>query len=149
MKKLVIMIFALLFSLGWLGAQDVENEVVQEMRKKFYQEELQFTSSEETAFWPLYDEFKEDEAALKQKYANKVRFELMSDAQAEAFIRKSFEHEESQIALKRTYFDKLMKVLPVRKIAMLNRTERKFKRQMLTKIKDRRKNKKKKKNRKF
>jgi hypothetical protein len=118
-----------------ISAQDFENENVQEMRVSFYNEQLQFTEAEKQSFWPLFEQFKKDEQNLKDQFKPDQRFELMSDAQAEEFILKSLDHEEQLIDLKRQYVKKLMKVIPVRKVAMLNRTERQFKHKILNDFK--------------
>jgi len=134
-------IFALLVFLGastFATAQDFENANVQEMRVKFYNEQLQFTDQEQKDFWPLYDQFKKDEQKLKKQNKPNQKFELMSDAQAEEYILKTLDTEDQIVDLKRDYVIKLMQVIPVRKVAMINRVERQFKKQILTNIKKRR-----------
>lgn len=135
MKQSILILFAFLYSMNLIIAQEVENEKVREMRVNFYNEQLQFTEEEKQNFWPLFEQFKKDEQTLKDQFKPDQRFELMSDAQAEAFILKSLDHEEELIELKRQYVKKLMKVIPVRKVAMLNRTERQFKHKILNDFK--------------
>ena len=62
----------------------------------------------------------------------------MSDEQAKEFILKSLDQEEKLLDLKRQYVIKMMEVIPVRKVAMLNRTERQFKRTLLNNMKNNR-----------
>ena len=129
MKQSILILFAFLYTTASISAQDFENEneKVQEMRMKFYNEQLQFTEAEKQSFWPLFEQFKKEEQNLKNQFKPDQRFELMSDAQAEEFILKSLDHEEKLVELKRQYVKKMMEVIPVRKVAMLNRTERQFK----------------------
>ncbi len=138
MKQSILALFVFLSALNFINAQDFENERIQEMRVKFYNEQLQFTDAEKQSFWPLFEQYKKDEQKLKKQFKPDQRFELMSDAQAEVFILESLDHEEQLIGLKRQYVIKLMKVVPVRKVAMLNRTERQFKRTILSEIKKKR-----------
>jgi len=138
MKQSILALFVFLSALNFIHAQDFENERIQEMRVKFYNEQLQFTDAEKQSFWPLFEQYKKDEQKLKKQFKPDQRFELMSDAQAEVFILESLDHEEQLIDLKRQYVIKLMKVVPVRKVAMLNRTERQFKRTILSEIKKKR-----------
>ncbi len=138
MKQSILILFAFLYFTNSILGQDFENEKVQEMRVNFYNEQLQFTEAEKQSFWPLFDQFKKDEQNLKNQFKPDQKFELMSDAQAEAFILKSLDHEEELISLKRQYVTKLMKVIPVRKVAMLNRTERQFKHKILNDFKNNR-----------
>ena len=129
MKQSILILLAFLYTTASISAQDFENEneKVQEMRMKFYNEQLQFTEAEKQSFWPLFEQFKKEEQNLKNQFKPDQRFELMSDAQAEEFILKSLDHEEKLVELKRQYVKKMMEVIPVRKVAMLNRTERQFK----------------------
>jgi hypothetical protein len=139
MKQSILTFFAFLITINIVTAQGFDNnEKVQEMRVKFYNEHLQFTDAEKQSFWPLFEQFKNDEKSLKKQFKPNQRFELMSDAQAEEYILKSLDHEEQLIDLKRQYVKKMMQVIPVRKVAMLNRTERQFKRKILNEVKRKR-----------
>ena len=62
-----------------------------------------------------------------------------ADAEAEAHVKKSLEYKQKETDLMAKYFDKFSAVLPVRKVAMLTATERKFKRLILNEIKKKRK----------
>ena len=139
MKQSILALFAFLITINFVAAQDFDNnERIQEMRVKFYNEHLQFTDTEKQNFWPLFQQFKKDERTLKKQFKPSQRFELMSDAQAEEYILKSLDQEEQLIGLKRQYVKKMMEVIPVRKVAMLNRTERQFKRKILNEVKKKR-----------
>ncbi len=135
MKQLILGLFAFLSIMPSAASQNFENENIQEMRVKFYNEHLQFTDAEKQSFWPLFNQFKKDEKALKSQFKPNQRFELMSDAQAKEFILKSLDQEEKLLDLKRQNVIKMMEVIPVRKVAMLSRTERQFKRNLLNNVK--------------
>ena len=138
MKQLILVLFAFFVATNFIAAQDFENENIQKMRVKFYNEHLQFTEQEQNNFWPLFEQFKKDEQALKKQSKPNQRFDLMSDAQAEEFILKTLDKEEQLLGIKRQYVIKAMEVIPVRKVAMLGKTERQFKRMILNESKKRR-----------
>ena len=115
-----------------------DNPQIQEMRMEFFNKELQLTATESETFWPTYDQFKADQRALKKEYRADRKMELMTDEEAERYVEDHLILEEKQIALKRQYINKFKKVISIRKIAMIHRTERKFKQELLGKIKDRR-----------
>ena len=138
MKQSIFAVLVFLGALNFINAQDFDNANVQEMRMKFYNDQLQFTEQEQKDFWPLFEQFKKDEQNLKKQARPNQRFDLMSDAQAEAYILKTLDTEDKVIDLKRDYVIKLMKVIPVRKVAMINRTERQFKQKILSNIKKKR-----------
>ena len=138
MKQSILAVLVFLGALNFINGQGSDNANVQEMRVKFYNEHLQFTEQEQKDFWPLFDEYKKDEQNLKRQNRPKQKFDLMSDAQAEAFIFTTLDTEEKIIGLKREYVKDLMEVISVRKVAMLNRVERQFKTEILKNLKRKR-----------
>ncbi len=137
MRKIILMSLVVLIALA-AQAQRPDNPRVKEMRKEFYKKELQFTAQEENDFWRIYDEYKAEEEKLNEQFNSDAKIELMNDDQARAHILEMLDMEAEKAVLKRKYTERLMEVLPVRKVAMVPRTERKFKRQLLNKVKDRR-----------
>ena len=138
MKQSILVFLLFLGMINFIKAQDFDNANVQEMRVKFYNEHLQFSEQEQKDFWPLYDQFKKDEQNLKRQNRPKQNFDLMSDAQAEAFIFQTLDTEEKIIDLKREYVKNLMEVISVRKVAMINRVERQFKKEILNNLRKKR-----------
>ncbi len=138
MKQSILAVLVFLGALNFINGQGSDNANVKEMRVKFYNEHLQFTEQEQKDFWPLFDEYKKDEQNLKRQNRPKQKFDLMSDAQAEAFIFTTLDTEEKIIGLKREYVKDLMEVISVRKVAMLNRVERQFKTEILKNLKRKR-----------
>jgi len=133
MRKITI-IFALFFGLLPLlsPAQPRKpGDRIESLRIAFFTEKLQLTPDESKDFWPLYNEYQESEKNIRQAHKNETSLELMSDAQVEDFIENSFEMDEKLLQLKKEYYGKMRKVLPPRKIAMLNRVERQFKERLL------------------
>lgn len=140
MNRLFFLSTLFLFSINLAFAQpeDRDTERIKEMRVAFFNEELQFTPEESDAFWPIYEDFRVERRELKKSYKMNKRMELMSDQEAALYLEQHLELEEKQLALKRQYINRLKKVISVRKIAMINRTERRFKQSLLSKIQNRR-----------
>ena len=139
MKKII---FIAIFLAGILNTSIAQGELearIQEKRVDFFNTELQLTDSEADQFWPLYDQYRGEKESLKKSYNKNQKLELMSDKEVEGYIFASFELQEKELALRRKYFEKLRGFLPIRKIALLNRTEQKFKRKLLQHVKQRRK----------
>ncbi len=138
MKRSIIIAFAFLISITSLLAQkNMDNPKVQEMRKEFYGKKLQFTAEESEAFWPLFNNYQKDEKKLKKKYKVGADVGIMSDSEAEKHLENMVEFEEKKAALKKDYVNQFKTVLPVRKVAMLDKTERQFKQNLLKKYKQR------------
>ncbi len=138
MKKLVLFLLMGLFVVSSYAQRNLENNPkVMQKRKEFYNKELQFTPAEEKAFWPIYQKYQKEEDKLRKEYRPNAKLDLMSDAEAEAHIKRSFEYDQKKNDLKKTYFDKFSEVLPVRKVALIGATERKFKKLILKQVKAR------------
>ena len=149
MNKLILTCCSFLFLLATVIGQDgIPDNISSDMSEKiksqrvaFITDKLQLTPAEAQSFWPLYNQYKEQEKGLKKEYRLKKRIANMSDQEIEAYIMKGFELEKQKIALKKEFFYKLKEVLPVRKIGMLQPAEKAFKRKVLNSIKKRKRRK--------
>ena len=124
-------------------AQKARGEKAQEKMEAFkiafFTEKLQLTPDESKVFWPLYNQFENEREALKDKYdLDGQKLELMSDKDVEAAIMQHVDMEEQMVKLRRDYIRQFMEVMPVRKVAMLQRIDNDFKRALLEEIKKRR-----------
>lgn len=114
-------------------------EKMEAFKIAFFTERLQLTPDESKAFWPLFNQFENERDALKDKFdLESQKLELMSDKDVEAAIMQHIEMEEQLVKLRRDYVRRFMEVLPVRKVAMLQRIDTEFKRALLEEIKKRR-----------
>ena len=143
MKKLLIGATLLLISLT-LSAQpgrsrEERQEKIEAYKIAFFTEKLQLTPEESKAFWPLYNQFESEREALRKRYdQDNVRIELMSDKEVAAYLEKSIEMEEQQVKLRKDYLGRFQEVLPIRKVALLQRIDREFKVELLREIRERR-----------
>jgi hypothetical protein len=140
MKNLILFLLLGVITISSTFAQDNmdNNPKVMQKRKEFYNKELQFTPAEQKAFWPIFEKYQKEEDQLRRKYRPNAKLELMNDDEAEAQIKRSFEYDQKKNELKQKYFDQFSEVLPVRKVALIGPTERKFKKLILKQIKARR-----------
>ena len=114
-------------------------EKMEAFKIAFFTEKLQLTPDESKAFWPLYNQFENERDGLKDKFdLDNQKLELMSDKDVEAAIMQHVEMEEQMAKLRRDYVRRFMEVLPIRKVAMLQRIDREFKLALLEEIKKRR-----------
>lgn len=146
MKKLIVTALFLLAVVAANFAQPGQRgeraqEKIEAFRIAFFTEKLQLTPEESKTFWPLYNQFENERDALKNKFdLDGQRFELLSDKDVEAAIMQHLDMEEQMVKLRRDYVRRFMEVLPVRKVAMLQRIDNDFKRALLEEIKKRREN---------
>jgi len=115
------------------GHHGDRRERVEALRTAYITRHLNLTPTEAQQFWPLYNEFQTKEDSLENVIGDTKfnRMETMSDKELEVLIENRFKSEEARLKLRREYYEKLKKVLPVRKIALLQRTERDFRRELV------------------
>lgn len=148
MKKLIISLLLSSFFLSLAIGQDMldlENSPIADriLAKKmaFFTDKLQLSSEEFQNFWPLFTQFEKEQRQIRLKYRTKrTAFKYMTDDEAEAFIENNFKMEEEILSLKKDYYSKFRKVMPVRKLAMVNKVNREFKEEILKQLRERRKN---------
>ena len=114
------------------------SERINAKKMAFFIDKLQLTTEEVQNFWPLFTEYEKEQKAVREKYKSSKAFKFMSDKEAEQHVLNGFKAEEEIIAIKRDYFQKFKGVIPIRKIAMLNRVNRQFKEALLKQMRNRR-----------
>lgn len=109
---------------------------INELRKKYFNEKLALTDAEQKAFWPLYDEYRQKEKALRDTFHKRYKpneIPFMDDKKAEEYLNALLKLKDDQNALYKDYIAKFKKVLPIKKVAMLPGMEKEFKKQMMQK----------------
>ncbi len=141
MKILILMVVAWGSTLS-LCAQ---GKLSEEKRKEFeaqkvayFTQTLDLTPEEAAVFWPLYNEmmkkFREQDVKLRELQCETHKTKKLTEEQEKQRVMDLLQHEQKMLDIKKEYYQKLMKVVPAQKIACLDRTERKFHRQLLQKI---------------
>jgi Skp family chaperone for outer membrane proteins len=141
MKKL--MIIALLLIVGTVSLMAQPNnrkEKINAARVAYITDRLDFNEKESAAFWPVYNRFESEKKAINKKYAVNQDREWMTDEEAEKAMLDQLRMEEEITKLKRSYYWEFKKVISPRKIAMLNKAEREFKKMVLNRMQNNRRN---------
>ena len=111
---------------------------IEALRVSYITTELQLTTSESQAFWPVYNEFRAEEQAIRKKYKPVKKVEEMTEAEARMHLDKTLQRESEILDLKTKYNERFLAVLPAQKLAMLTVIDRKFKERVLREMKERR-----------
>lgn len=109
---------------------------INELRKKFLTEKLALTEAEQKAFFPLLDEYKQKDKALRDSFRRKYKpneAPFMDDKKAEEMLAAMIKLRDDQNNLFKEYIVKFKKVLPIKKVIMLPEVEREFKKEVLKK----------------
>lgn len=128
--------FAILFLFVLWPAQaqttnDARIEAIESRRIAFLTEKMALTPDEARVFWPVYNEYnrrRDEFTAEHRKRWHKANISEMSNEEAGRFAEDHILHMERNSALKREYHEKLKRILPARKIALLYEAERDFNR---------------------
>ena len=126
-----------------LFAQNGEKirDKIRAQRIAFITSKLQLTPAEAEKFWPVYNQFTAEFEEIK-KDMNKLRKSTnenlisMSDKEIEAALEKDLEDQQKLTDLQRKYQKELKSAISPRKIALLYKTERDFKLQLLKRMRD-------------
>ncbi len=117
---------------------------MKEMKKAFIKTELDLTEEEEQIFWPIYDEYenkrdllRKDHKSLRKQFKGKS-LDALSEAEAEEMLIKEMEFREKRLALDKYFEQELKSSFSAKKIILLHKAERKFKKQLLDRMKGRR-----------
>ena len=137
---MVIVMVAVLLGLGiHAAAQDkpADMQILQEKikadKKLLVAENMDLTESEAKGFWPVYDQYQKDLAAINQRiikliesYAADYRAKTLNDEKAKKLIEEMVAIEQAEAGLKKTYVPKLGNVLPQMKVARYLQIENKI-----------------------
>ena len=145
MKYLLIMI-AMLFTSGIVISQDPMNEMpplndkiaakIEAQKIAFITRFLDLTPEESQKFWPVYNEYSAKEKEMRPDF--KKRPKNLTEEEANEMIDNFFENEQMRLNLIKNYYEKFKMILPAVKVVKLHFAERRFKEELLRRIKERR-----------
>ncbi len=137
----IICLLLITFSFAFAQGNKDKNAIREKIKIRkigFITERLSLTAEEAQDFWPLYNDYHEEVAAIKKaNRKSSTSIAEMSDAEIEALIDARLETEEKLLSMKRDYVNKLKTIIPIKKVAKLHTVERKFKEWMLQHSKSR------------
>jgi hypothetical protein len=101
---------------------EASRQAMESQRRILVSGALPLTDAEANAFWPLYDAYEKERRPLDER-ANKLLADFlagaatMTDAQAKALVEEELNLEEDRLKVRRTYFGRMAKAIPGRKVA--------------------------------
>ena len=136
----MIMVAALVGLAIPVAAQDKPADNMQILRDKIKADKkllvaanMELTEKEAKAFWPVYDQYQKDLAAINQRigkliesYAADYQANTMTDEAAKKLIAEFVAIEKAEAGLKESSVPKLSKVLPPKKVARYLQIENKI-----------------------
>lgn len=100
-------------------------------KKQFVALNLPLTETEATKFWPLYDKYTAEQAAIYDKRLGLIKeyaaaINNMSDATANGLNKRSTEVDQEFVTLRLKYIPLIEKVLPGKKSALFFQLDRRL-----------------------
>jgi coproporphyrinogen III oxidase len=139
MKSITSIIFILSFSL--LSFSQQNRDKIKTLKIAFITEKLDLSEKEAQQFWPVYNAFEDEQYQIRRnsyRGKNKIDFDTLNEADASALLKEMRALEAKKHALKTKFIDDLTKILPAKKIIMLEKVEDDFKRKMFEEYRKRR-----------
>lgn len=151
MKKLIFISFLTVFSFVVLSAQEKHGpgpemfERIKAEKISFFTSKLDLTPAEAQAFWPVYNEYEKKKFDIQRKIHDFERmpdekFASLSDSEIEKLTNSYIESFELEGNLRKEYHKQFMKILPLKKVLLMYRTENEFRSHLIREFrKDQRK----------
>jgi hypothetical protein len=139
MRHLLLTALAFVAFCGQIQAQiDPEKREARlaAFRAEVFTRVLNLTPDEAQAFWPYYNEYSDKREQIQQELKPAKQLDQMSDAEVEEQIKRHFDMKQRELELERDFYQKVRKVLPLRKIAKLPAAEREFRESLIKKLQE-------------
>ena len=144
--KYVLIMISMLFTTGIAISQDPMDGMpppnkkiaakIEAQKAAVFTRVLELTPEEAQKFWPLYNEYSAKERALRPDF--KKRPKDLSEEEANEMIDSFFDNEQKRLNLTKNYYEKFKMILPAKKLVKLHFAERRFKEELLKRMKERR-----------
>ena len=143
MKKvgLVILMIGLSFSLFAQSGKlsDEKRKEFEAQKIAFFTQEMELTPEEAAVFWPLYNEMQQKLRVENDKIRNLTCKKakdtpVVTEEQAKKNLKTVLDAEQTVWTIKKKYTDKLLKVLPAKKVWLMFEAEQKFRHQLWKKM---------------
>lgn len=147
MKNAIL--FVLLFCAGFtVSAQDADGKrEIEAYKVKYLTERLELSPSEAKVFWPIYNSWQAEQAALRKERAQKMisfrttnEIENLSDQQVQALITNEINIKQRALNIEKKYYNQLKSSLPIKTVGKYYRAQETFKKELLDRYRGRRGN---------
>jgi Skp family chaperone for outer membrane proteins len=128
-------------------AQKSKHEKIKALKVAFITEQLDLTPKEAQTFWPIYNVYEDkmyEIHAAERTLLRTIRtdWDTLSEADAQSAITNIRKAEQQKMAAKETLVSQLRTTLSYKKTLILLRAEEEFKRKLLNRLRDGRRNRK-------
>jgi len=141
MKKIILIIILLSHHINSFSQQKAY-EKLKALKIAHITEKLNLTEKESQVFWPIYNENEKHRHEIRASKKAKLKLldiNMLSEAEAEMHLKNLINLEEKKHQYEKEYLNKLVKILPHKKILLLKHNDHSFRRKVLHEYKNRHK----------
>lgn len=151
-RTILLILLAMSISLSSFGQKLKAKDRLKEKRAEieasripFYNSYLELTTAESDKFWPLFNEYTNKQKVLRQNHQKSIKairnkkLAELSNEESETLIKSELSLKQSLLDAEKEYVGKFRTVISVQKIAKLREAEVQFKKDLLQKARDKRK----------
>lgn len=141
-----IIIIALLFMFPFVAnAQRTgqRSNEIESYRISYLTQKLDLSEEEAKIFWPIYNEFQKEQAALrKERQLNMISFkklneiEDLSDTEVQTLIVNELNFKQRELSLDKKYYYRLKSSLPIKTVGKYYRAQEAFKKELLSRYRN-------------
>lgn len=120
---------------------------IEAYRISYLKEKLELSPEESKIFWPIFNAWQAEQSALRKERHEKLisfrkiaEIEDLSDTEVQNLIQNELNFKQRDLNIERKYYGKLKTSLPIKTIGKYYRAQETFKRELLTRYKDTRRN---------
>lgn len=127
---------------GHHHGDDMPEDKIKALKIAYLTSKLNLTTDEAQAFWPIYNayqdaKFEVHKAQMTLSRKLKDQLDALTDTELNKLLDEYIALEQKEASLKVEYLQKFRKILPVRKVALLQKAEHDFKAEVLRQLKKR------------
>lgn len=138
MKKNIILISLLLVSV--FGFSQENEDHIKALKAAMITEKLDLTENEAQKFWPIYNAFHDSNKALKNTIHEKrkaINVQTLSETEAKSVLKEIMILHNKRKDLYNDFISDIQKVIPAKKVLLLNKAEDEFRHKMFEEYKKR------------
>jgi hypothetical protein len=138
-KYALILVCSITISQAYAQKDRPLEERIEAQRIAFITQRVNLSPEEAQSFWPIYNEYREQEKALRADKQSPGDIMDMDEAEASLYINQVLLREQQELNLKKDYTEKLRTVISAKKIIRFYAAERMFKERLVQIMSQRRK----------
>jgi len=139
-KNIISILLLILLINNSFAQSNSKMDKIAALRATFIAKKVNFTSQEALLFWPFYNEMNDKLDASRKtfrlQYNNTTNYDFSTDYEAEMYLAAELNLKQKEFEIYKYYYEKFKKILPVKKVAAVQRAEEDFKKEIIKTIKE-------------